>query len=60
MVFSLIHRPPRLDWLNMTLSDVDELDEGLAEALWERLKEAREKTIDALRAEARSGARRGL
>lgn len=60
MVFGLIHRPPRLDWLNMTLGDVDELDEGLAEALWDRLQKAREKTIDMLQAEARSGSRRSL
>jgi hypothetical protein len=57
MVFGLLHKPYELDSMNLSLQDIDELDEDLATALWDRLQKAREKTMDLLRARARS--RRG-
>ena len=47
MVFQLLHHPPKLDYLNLSLADIEGLDEELAIKLRERLQAVREKTIAA-------------
>ena len=47
MVFELLNRPPKLDSLNLTLRDIDGMEEGLAIKLVERLRKAREGTVEA-------------
>lgn len=50
MLFRLLHHPPRLDYLNLTLADIEGMEEELAIKLLEKLDVARESTIDANRA----------
>jgi hypothetical protein len=47
MVFALLHHPPKLDVLNLTLQDINGMDEELAIKLWEKLEIARERTVEA-------------
>lgn len=54
MVFALLHRPPELDSLNLSLSEIDEMEEHLAIRLYEKLQDAREVTVNAKRGRGRS------
>lgn len=47
MVFGLLHQPPKVDSLNLSLADINGMEEGLAAQLWDRLIKARERTLDA-------------
>lgn len=47
MVFALLHRPPKLDYLGLTRADIDGLEEEEIEYLWSLLEEHREATIEA-------------
>ena len=47
MVFGLLHHPPRLDALNLTFADVNDMEESTARMLWDRLQAARERTVEA-------------
>lgn len=49
MVFGLLHHPPKLDALNLTYTDILEMEESTARMLWERLQAARERTVEAHR-----------
>lgn len=46
-------RRPKTDYLNLTLADVNELDEGLAIKLFDKLTKAREETAEAYRKASR-------
>ena len=45
ILFSFLHRPPNLDYLQLSLAEVNALEEDVARELLERLQEAREITV---------------
>lgn len=53
MLFALLHHPPKVDALNLTLADIEGMEEGLAIKLKERLEEARRKTYEAYKSVGR-------
>jgi hypothetical protein len=53
VLFAFLHRPPELDFLELSLDDVENMDEDTAFGLLDKLREQQERTIDARKAAAR-------
>jgi hypothetical protein len=49
ILFEFLHRPPELDYLNLSLSDVENMDEDTAFGLLDKLQDRRKQTIEARR-----------
>lgn len=54
LIFSLLWQPPKMDALSLTWSDLQNMEEDVALALYDKLEECRKATYEAYKRSARA------